>query len=132
MKGLDTNVITRYLTQDDPAQAKLASEYVKRECSSEQPCLINRIVLCELVWVLESAYRYRRPVIADVLEKILRTAQFMVEDLQACWSALESYRTSRVDFADALLGGTNRLMGCQATITFDKEASQLQDFELLE
>jgi predicted nucleic-acid-binding protein len=130
VRGLDTNVLARYLTQDEPAQARLASKCVK-ECSSEQPCLINRIVLCELVWVLESAYGYRRAVIADVLDRILRTAQFEVEDLQACWSALESYRASRADFADALLGGTNRMLGCETTMTFDQDAAKLPDFELL-
>ncbi len=132
MKGLDTNVLVRYLTQDEAAQAKRASECIKGECSSDRPCLINRIVLCELVWVLEGAYGYRRADIADVLEKILRTNQFLIEDLQACWSAFEKYRASRVDFSDALLAGTNRMLGCEATITFDKGAAQLEDFELLE
>jgi predicted nucleic-acid-binding protein len=57
---------------------------------------------------------------------------FEVEDLQSCWNALESYRNSRVDFADALLGDTNRMMDCDATITFDREAAALQEFALLE
>ena len=105
---------------------------ILREARSAENCLINRIVLCELVWVLESAYRYRRTVIADALEKILRTIQFTVEDVEACWGALEAYRTTRVGFADALLGRTNRIMGCRTTITFDGEPSQLRDFKLLE
>lgn len=91
MKGLDTNVLIRHLIQDDPAQFRLATHFITTECSREDPCYINRIVLCETVWVLESAYGYAREDIAGVLERIIRTYQFRIEDVQADWTALRLY-----------------------------------------
>jgi predicted nucleic-acid-binding protein len=131
VKGLDTNVLVRHLVQDDPIQSKLASRFVARECSRESPCLINRVVLCELVWVLESAYGYPRDTIAAALEQILRTSQFWIEDLQAVWTALRAYKKSRADFADHLLATVNRQLGCEHTVTFDRTAGRAEGFVLL-
>ena len=55
MNGLDTNILVRHLVQDDPVQSKKASQFILTTCTREVPGVINRIVLCELVWVLESA-----------------------------------------------------------------------------
>jgi predicted nucleic-acid-binding protein len=131
VKGLDTNVLVRYLVKDDSAQSNKASRFISRECSRESPCLINRIVLCELVWVLESAYGYPKETIAAVLEQILRTSQFQIEDLQAAWIALREYRKGRADFADCLLGVVNRRQGCEHTATFDASAGRMEGFLLL-
>lgn len=131
MKGLDTNVLIRYLVGDDKNQSKRASRFVRSECTLESPCLLNRIVLCELVWVLETAYGYSRKVTGDVLEKILRTGQFLLEDPDAAWSALRAYRITGVDFADCLLGKINRNLGCETTVTFDRKAGSLEQFTLL-
>ena len=60
MKGLDTNVLVRYLVQDDPKQAALATRYIERHCTADNPCFIGQIVLCELAWVLESNYQQSR------------------------------------------------------------------------
>ena len=78
MIGLDTNVLIRHLTQDEPNQAARASALIERSCSVEEPGYINRVVICETVWVLERAYRYDRSVIASCLETILRTADLRV------------------------------------------------------
>jgi predicted nucleic-acid-binding protein len=129
--GLDTNVLVRYLVQDDPGQARRATQLIKRECTRESPGFINRIVLCEIVWVLEAAYGYSKQEITLVLEKVLRTSQFQVEDVQAAWSAFRLYQKSKADFADCLLGTVNRQHGCQRTVTFDRQASQLEGFEML-
>jgi len=83
MTGIDTNVLVRYLVQDDAEQARKATHFISNECASDNPGLINRIVLCELVWVLESSYGYPRAQVAFTLEKILRTTQFKVEDHDA-------------------------------------------------
>lgn len=96
MKGIDTNVLVRYLVQDDPQQARRASLFMTKECSTEDPGLVNRVVLCELVWVLESAYGYPRSRIVLALESILRTAQLKVEDHQEAWSALREYQGAAI------------------------------------
>jgi len=56
MIGIDTNVLIRHLVQDDPGQSRAATHIMTKQCTRDDPGFINRIVLCEMVWVLESAY----------------------------------------------------------------------------
>ena len=127
MIGLDTNVLIRHLTQDDPDQAARASTLIERRCSVEEPGYINRVVICEIVWVLERAYRYDRTVIAACLETLLRTADLRIENERAVWTALTRYQEG-CDFVDALIAETNTMAGVAETATFDKKASGLQGF----
>lgn len=131
MIGLDTNVLVRYLVQDDPGQSRKAAQVIAKRCTRDAPGFVNRIVLCELVWVLESAYGYSKDTIVTVLEKLLRTSQLKIEDMQSAWTAFRMYQKGKADFADCLLGTTNRLGGCNETVTFDQAASKLKDFQLL-
>ena len=131
MIGLDTNVLVRYLVKDDVAQARTAADVITQNCTRENPGFINRIVLCELVWVLESGYHYSRETIADVLEKVFRTTQFQIEDVQIAWTAFRLYQKGKPDFADCLLGTVNRHHGCAYTVTFDQMAGKLVEFEAL-
>ncbi len=131
MKGVDTNVLVRYMVQDDPLQSARAARLIEEECSREIPGFINRIVLCELVWVLDSVYRFPKKQIIDAVEKILRIDRFKVEDLESVWLALQSYRGGPADFADYLVGVTNRRAGCKHTASFDKASCASKDFVLL-
>ncbi len=131
MIALDTNVLVRHLVQDDPGQSRKATQVITKRCTRDDPGFINRIVLCELVWVLETAYGYSKDTIVTVLEKLLRTSQLKIEDVQAAWTAFRMYQKGSVDFADCLLGTTNRLGGCDETVTFDRAASKLEGFHLL-
>ncbi|MEO5338150.1 MAG: type II toxin-antitoxin system VapC family toxin [Magnetospirillum sp. WYHS-4] len=128
MIGLDTNVLVRYLVQDDLVQAAAATRLVETRCTKEAPGFVNRIVLCELVWVLESAYRYPKDSIAAVLDRLLRTAELVIEDAESAWLALQAYRGLGVDFPDALIGLANRDRGCEGTATFDGRATRLAVF----
>ena len=80
MIGLDTNVLVRYLVQDDPGQSRKATQVIAKRCTRDDPGFVNRIVLCELVWVLESAYGYSKDTIVAVLEKLLRTSQLKISN----------------------------------------------------
>jgi predicted nucleic-acid-binding protein len=130
MIAIDTNVLVRYLVQDEPEQARKAARFIANECSSDAPGLINRIVLCELVWVLESAYKYRRSQVAVALDKILRTRQFEIEDHEDAWSSFREYQAGS-DFADAFIAGVNRRLGCARTVTFDRKAARVLGFVIL-
>jgi predicted nucleic-acid-binding protein len=131
VKGLDTNVLVRYLTQDDPAQGKKASRYIEDVISAGESCLIDVVVLCELIWVLESAYGYSKPDISNTLEKILMTAQFEVEHKETAWAALSDYKLSKADFADCLIGRLNLHLGCDVTASFDTALRNVPLFKLL-
>ena len=131
MKALDTNVLVRYLVQDDPQQSRLAADYILTHCTEETPAYIHHVVLCELVWVLESAYGYERELGADVVEKIFRTREFYIDAMSVAWAALHCYRDRKTDFADGMIGMGNHFAGCDKTATFDKKAAKLDVFEEL-
>lgn len=128
MIGLDTNVLVRFLVHDDPAMAERAERAIRERCSPEQPGYINHIVLCELAWVLERAYDYRRADIANVLDALCRATDFRVQEIEIVREAIASFVVGRAHFADLLLGLTNRAAGCEATLTFDKEAAAVDLF----
>ena len=131
MNGLDTNVLIRYVTQDDAAQAQRATECITSGCTAKDPCQIDRVVLCELVWVLESGYGYSRDLIGEFMDSLLHTRQFEFESRDAALAALRHYQRRNADFADALIGTANLNAGCKTTFTFDRKAESLESFTLL-
>lgn len=120
MTGLGTNVLVRYLTHDDPSQSEKASLLIEEALANGGKLVIHPVVLCELVWVLESAYDYPRSEVTVTLDRILRTAQFTILDKEIVWSAWDDYRSGKGDFADYLIGRANRRFGADHTVTFDK------------
>lgn len=131
MKGLDTNLLVRFLVQDDPDQSARVGELIDECVAAGEAVFLNGVVLCEAVWVLESGYGHGRDVLADVLEKILLTRQFEVEDRDGIWRALEAFRQGEAGFADYLIGERNRACGCDATATFDRALEGAPGFEVL-
>jgi predicted nucleic-acid-binding protein len=120
----------RYLVQDDADQARRATQFIINECSADEPALVNRIVMCELVWVLESAYGYSRDQMMLALDRILRTKQFMIKDHQEAWSSFREYQAGG-DFADAFIGSVNRRLGCEHTVMFGRKAGSRPSFVVL-
>ena len=131
MKALDTNVLVRYLVQDEAKQAAIATRYIERNCTEDSPCFIGQITLCELVWVLESNYDQNRVSIANVIEQLLQVGQLEVMEPSVVWKALNDYKSSNADFPDHLMARVNESAGCDSTVTFDKKASKQPAFELL-
>jgi predicted nucleic-acid-binding protein len=131
MIGLDTNILVRYIVRDDLAQAKIADSYIHKCRDNDIELFISNVVLCELIWVLDISYEYEKNQIINTIEKILRTSQFTVEDAQSSWQALATYKKSSADFSDAMIGFINKSAGCKKTITFDKTAAKLAEFEII-
>jgi len=131
MKGLDTNVLVRYLVQDDPAQSKQAGEIIEGATASGEKLFLCSIVLCELVWVLESAYGVAKDELLDALEKILMATQFAIENRACAWAAWTDFRASKADFSDCLVGRLNRASGCSETFSFDRATGILETFVVL-
>lgn len=131
MKALDTNVLVRYLVQDDFKQAAVATRFIENQCTEDNPCFIGQITLCEVAWVLESNYGQDRVAIANVIEQLLQVGQLDVMEPSVVWRALNDYKISNADFPDHLLARVNESAGCESTVTFDKKASKQPAFELL-
>lgn len=119
MIGLDTNILVRYITQDDPDQSEKAADEIEKGLSAEHIFYIADIVMCELVWVLETAYGYDRREIIPVLENILRTKQFQFENKDLLWQALADYQNTNGGFVGHLIGRAGQRAGCLETLTFD-------------
>jgi predicted nucleic-acid-binding protein len=121
MIGLDTNVIVRYLTQDDPSQSPAATRLIDT-LSAKEPGFVAMIVVVELAWVLQRAYQSPRQEIARVLESLLQTEELVIESAELIWQALRLFTASRADFADCLIERCGHAAECQHTVTFDKNA----------
>ena len=131
MIGIDTNVLVRFLTRDDPAQSMEAEKIMKKHCSCGNPGWIGVIVLCELVWVLQRGYHYKKKEICAVLGQLLRTAELEIEEKDSVRSALEVFELQSADFSDCLIIQRNRRAGVTHTYTFDKNASKVTGFKLI-
>ena len=131
MRGIDTNVLVRYLVQDDATQAKSATTFIEQHCTADDPGFIGHIVFCELAGVLESNYDQSRMEIATIIEGLLQVVQVQAQDPEIIWRALNDYKQSNVDFPDHLLARINESNGCDTTFTFDKKAAKQTGFELL-
>lgn len=131
MIGLDTNVVVRYLTQDDPAQAALANRLIEETLSADQPGFISTVVLVELVWVLETGYACDRAKISMVLDRLLRARQLVVESADLAWQASRIFTDGKADFADCVIERAGNANGCEHTLTFDRLAAKGAGMRLL-
>lgn len=130
MIGLDTNILLRYLVQDDPVQSPAATAILEK-LTAEDPGYLSQVVLVETAWVLERTYKFSDRTIAIAIEGLLQAATLVVQDEVAVVLALRTASEGRATFADALIGSLNSQAGCTHTLTFDKRASQLAGFELI-
>jgi predicted nucleic-acid-binding protein len=129
--GLDTNVIVRYVTQDDPRQSAAATRLFEKTLSAENPGFVSAITLCEICWVLAECYSADRERIRAVLEGLLGSKQVVVEAGEIAWKALRAWQGSAADFSDALIGEIAAAHGAEEVVTFDKAAAKLPRFRLL-
>ena len=131
MIGLDTNVLVRFLVQDDPGQGAAARDLMSR-CTEEQPGFLCREVLVELVWVLERAYRFSRAEIAETLDGLLAAEELVIEAADAAALSAELYRNGSVDFSDLMIAAAAGRAGCQTVYSFDRRAARYDGITLLE
>ncbi|MBA2369550.1 MAG: type II toxin-antitoxin system VapC family toxin [Candidatus Protochlamydia sp.] len=125
MIGLDTNVIVRYLIQDEPSQTKGANSIFERAVAERQTLGISQVVLCEVVWVLEDCYEQNKKVIVNIIKQLLLTEQIRIEHDSVVRQALYDFENqSGVDFSDCLIGRQNAFNGFSFTYTFDKIAAK--------
>jgi predicted nucleic-acid-binding protein len=122
MIGLDTNVVVRYLTHDEPAQTKKAIELFA-SFSAEAPGFLSLIVLVESVWVLERSYSLKKDEIVQLVETFLRGREIIVERAELVSQALRAFNATGVNFSDCLIERCGHAAECKYTATFDKRAT---------
>jgi predicted nucleic-acid-binding protein len=130
MIGLDTNILVRYLAQDDPVQSPQATELIENKLSEDNPGFLSVVAMAETVWVLERAYGLSDKDIAAAVEGTLRASVLVVESEQEVFAAMIALKEGRGSFADALIGALGVKAGCSHTVSFDRKALRLPGFEL--
>lgn len=130
MTGLDTNVLVRYVMQDDPRQSALATQLVE-SLSAEEPGFVPVVTLVELVWVLSGSYALDRAQVARVLEALLRSKELLIDRADLVAQALKRFSASGADFADALIERIAFAAGCTTTMTFDAGAAKSAGMKLV-
>jgi predicted nucleic-acid-binding protein len=130
MIGLDTNVLVRYVMQDDPKQSQKASRLIE-SLTPDTPGFVPLVALIELVWVLISCYGLTREQVAQALDGLLRAKEIVLDRAEQVSQALRTFSTSTADFADCLIERTAAEAGCEKTMTFDTDAAKAAGMTLI-
>ncbi len=130
MIGIDTNVLVRFLVDDEPEQNRAARRFFS-ERTAEDPAYVSAIVIAETMWVLNKRLKYPMPVIMDVLHNLLAADGVVIEYADQL-SVLFSQADPVGDLPDYLISWSARAAGCGRTVTFDKTAARkIPGMELL-
>ncbi len=129
MIGLDTNVIVRYLVQDDRMQSARATRLIENELTPENPGFVSIVAMVETVWVLERAFGRSEREIAIAVESMLQADVLSIENEDEVFAAMTAVTDGEGTFADALIGALGKRAGCSHTVTFDRRASRLASFK---
>jgi len=127
--GLDTNVVVRYVVQDDAEQSARASALIDG-LDEDDPGFVSLVVVLELYWVLRRAYQVSAEDAAAVVRGLLDAREIRVAEPDSVRRALDLVRDG-VDFADALVAELGQSAGCEWTATFDARASHLPAMRLV-
>lgn len=130
MIGLNTNILVRYLTQDDPVQSLKATEIIEQRLTEEAPGFVSIVVMVEIVWVLDRAYGLAAHKIAAAIERMLQAEVLVVEHEQEVFPAMIALKEGQGSFADAVIAALGARADCSCTLTFDQKALRLPGFRL--
>ena len=131
MTGLDTNVLVRYIMQDDARQSPKASRLIEG-LSADEPGFVPLVAVVELVWVLTSAYGLDRQQVSSALDALLRSKELVLDRADLVLQAQRRFSTGGADFADALIERIAHDAGCTATMTFDAAAARSGGMTLID
>ena len=130
MIGLDTNVLVRYLTQDDPIQSPKATEIIERHLTEQNPGFVSVVAMVETAWVLDRVYDLGAGEITMAIEHMLQADVLVVENEQEVFTAMVALKHGHGSFADALIAELGIRAGCTSTLTFDHKALRLRGYRL--
>ncbi|MDP2136059.1 MAG: type II toxin-antitoxin system VapC family toxin [Sulfuritalea sp.] len=123
MIGLDTNVLVRYIAQDDPKQSPMATDLIE-SLTMDARGYVGVVSVVELVWVLTDCYALTKGELCEVLGTLLRTRELVVAHADTVWQALRLFKEGKADFSDCLIERFAKEAGCDYTATFDRDAAR--------
>ena len=130
MVAVDTNVLVRYMVEDDESQTRLADEFVNNLTESNRG-FISREVLLELVWVLDFTYSFPRDRIAKILTLLVRIREFQIENSDEVLEITALYGSASNDFSDLMIRAAAKRVNALPLVTFDKKIARHEDVRLL-
>lgn len=126
MRAVDTNVLVRLVTRDDPGQVALAEEFIA------SGAWVSMLALAEATWVLESVYERDASAIGTAVQMLLNHKNLVIQDADAADNALQNFRKRPgLGFSDCLMLGIARKAGHLPLGTFDRPLARLEGVEKL-
>jgi predicted nucleic-acid-binding protein len=137
--GLDTNVLIRYLAQDEPRQSAIATRLIERELTPQNAGFISLVVLVELYWVLRRLYAATDEELLETVADLLGSAHFRIESRAIVQAAVQRVKLpksapgkpSKAGLTDYLIFEIAKTEGCSKTVSFDKAAVRSAGMQLL-
>jgi len=131
MRALDTNVLIRFVVNDDKQQGKKVLEILKDAEKKSISYYVRILVVLEMVWVLKAVYKQDQAHIIRAIEHLNSMPVLIIEKSEAVYKALNDAKTSSLDLADLLIGHCSKLDGCESVLTFDKKAAMHHSFNII-
>ena len=132
MKAIDTNVLVRFLVNDDRVQSAKVRQLFATAEQERSMFYVPLLVLLETIWVLESAYQVKRSDLIETISELLLMPVLQFEQREAVQSMLDIVADALLDLPDALIAQSALNTGCDSVLTFDQKAARGSGFELLE
>lgn len=131
MKALDTNVLVRFLVDDDRAQGRRARQLLEGAERTGERFHVCTAVLLETIWVLSAVYDLAREDVVDALESLVGLPVLEFESHESVLELVRRARDERTDLPDLLIGLSGAAAGCETTLTFEKGLARTALFEKL-
>ena len=130
MKGVDTNILVRFLTSDDEIQTQKVYKIFKDTEIEKKQLFVSLLVVLELIWVLKSAYNISRNEVLESINDLISMPILKFESFSTLQQFIHVAKGSSYDLSDVLIAYSAKFQGCESILTFDKKASKLPIFEL--
>ena len=131
MAALDTNVLVRYLVEDDARQSAAAAQLIQRALRAGEALYVPITVMLELEWVLRSNFGFGKDEITHTLDSLLASPELTIESELAAEIALALYKKGAPDYSDCMHIALAHVAGETPLFTFDRAASKIDGAKLL-
>ncbi|WP_067065047.1 PIN domain-containing protein [Roseateles chitosanitabidus] len=131
MSAIDTNVLVRFIVQDDSNQAEAVERLRRRHAHHDVRLFVSTTVILELEWVLRACFKFDKSQVLGAFVRIIESSELLIENEEAIIHAVESYGESAADLADCIHAHVAAAAGRSPLHTFDVKASKLDGAELL-